>query len=392
MRTCLSVLLALSSIWLLSVVITFNTAGAAEKQLDVGPLMEDLERNVVVLDQPIYVWHWFNGRGGKSIWSQRIGVDDPAGYEYVVRKAKDYFRSLCPLTVRENTPGCDDVNDLSYARNSWFGPGLYMATDPVATEWYGRGDGWVLVKMRIPNGFRIWDLSKDSNEFSQKGADVLKSLGCRLDVGKFDLARLGAVNGTAKNPNSTECLLKVRSLLKDDLKIQAIAYRYKGASFPECLGKGDSEKHSMAFVITDTAGIEPGDVRVYNAQTNELVGDRRLIETLFYYADRGRGELFRQLRFPDYPSYNFEEYIACAANRPRPGIDCGIKLCRDSTTDCIQIPEPSNFSFAGMYMGGKYLPQGYSSHTNTLLWSDLDGVEVDMQVREWLKSNAYGCQ
>ena len=116
------------------------------------PLIDELNKLVdVTTDSPVTLWSWFNEKHYEKTWRSVHQASDPAGYAYLTARARQYWQSLCTDDLKDNPSDCTH-GDQSQPGNI-FGVGLYLATDPVVTQEYGGGPGWLLCKCRCRQDF-----------------------------------------------------------------------------------------------------------------------------------------------------------------------------------------------------------------------------------------------
>jgi hypothetical protein len=325
---------------------------------DDRPLKEFLDSKIKELKEPIYVWHWYNARGRNPIWTEKISAHDRAGFNHFEHMSSLFFQTFCTNEKTQDPSDCTRTDSLSHGIGNMYGPGLYVATDPVATANYGGGNGWVLLQIRLPKGFRYFDLKHDGfATLPQNVTDVLRPYNCGDFHNSPSLDSLLAIGrysfGSSYSNYSSQCVLKVRAILKDHVRMDGFSYSYNASTFEQCKQGGwYSHDHAAAFVLTSTRGVTANHVRVFNSQTTDAFSDRVRIQTLFYYVD--------------IKAIGISKFKAIALHDIR----------------MSQANAPANQGL------------GYNSQTwsPSLLWPDLEGAALDFQVASWLPNYLYQCK
>lgn len=386
-------------------------------------LVKELSEFVVVLNHPVYVYHWFNAANRNPVWKTALADNAPAGFDHVFYGAQRYYQAFCTNKPELDPPDCtkEEVGKIS-GRGNLVGPGLYAAVDPVATSSYAEGeDGWVLNQIHLPKGFRVAQLTRSlpDRPISKEALTELKDMGCSPS----SLNRRGVLAGLVglgnygrgaheTNPDVSRCYLNVRRLLKDRLKIEAIYYEYDGTSFDQCatspisngsakdLTRGNSIRQG-AFVIANTARLRPIDVKVFNSQTRTSTKDRIRILSLFYQADKTPAKspvpanaeaavlaYYAYNPIPNYPNHKIVSSLGQGQ----------YYICEVGDGNCVitSIALPDNLPGVSSYvvrMSTANLTQTLKNARFTkLLWEDLEGVEKDPTVSNWIERNLLACQ
>lgn len=141
------------------------------------------------------------------------------------------------------------------------GPGVYVATDPVATATWGLTDPQMYA-IKLKTGARI--LVGDVPELSDleiKGLNqALKNLNCLGEKGPVTKSTtLGEVTGMLRYTPEAECR-KVAIEIFSSLKIQALTYTFNSVSLKDCRVTG------TAFSIIDPAAVAMEEINYYNSQ------------------------------------------------------------------------------------------------------------------------------
>src|SRR5262249_26471827 len=130
---------------------------------------------------------------------------------------------------------------------------------------------------------RLFDLALASSPLSENSKRQLSELGCAGVQSVEDLFRVRVKNLPSR------CLISIRRLLKEDLKIEALAYSHPTQKLAECSfpskGRGagyGAVFHQSALVLINSERISPTDVRVINASTTDAADDRLMIASFFY--------------------------------------------------------------------------------------------------------------
>jgi len=409
---------------------------------DTKVISDFLSNFVYELDQPVYVYNWFNSYGHDKIWQTKLSATSSAGYDHVLSGTVKYWQSFCSKNPALNPPDCpktlptSDNNNNNYGGGNMYGPGLYLAVDPVATNEYGGGSSWVLMQLHFPKGLRIMDIRRDgSMNFPLKVQRALISLGCPKEW--LTSANYSSSLGTFFNMNaaytqqgiqtgynqatgqmiyapvSDQCLVSIRKVLKDDLKIEAFYYSYNGEEFKECdLPDGQSSGYNQngsnnvnrqgAFVLVDPKRMKPDDVRVFNSQTRDDVEDRLRIQSLFYKAEFDSPEIasrsfYSKQSYPNNPGYNFSgTNNNCNWDSATQKTICKVQitLCPQAGGTCLYIdpPMPAPAPVMQTVISKTHVPASQSYNTESLLWDDLDSKAIPGDMGQWVLDNLFGCK
>jgi len=434
------------AILLLASLILSANAQAADTAGDTKVIANFLNNYVYELDQPVYVWSWYTVDGRTSVWKSPISATDYAGYAHLESTTARYLNSFCTKNAALNPSDCPAPSTEQYGVGNMYGPGLYFALDPVATASYGGSstNGWVLMQVHFPKGFRIMDIRRDgSMTFPMRLQRNLIALGCPKEwatssQGLDQIFRLnndyngqgqGVYNSsTGQNVKLTisdQCLLAMRKMLKDDLQIDAFFYSYNSTEFKECdlppdqnnsygyNGGGNNPNRQGAFVMVKTDQLNPRDVRVFNSGTRDDKEDRIRIESLFYKTDVDSQSTisenyYKKMSFPNNPGYSYSGLTSKCDTDSSGKYLCkqAIYLCSDHGGGCITIEPPSLPPTPVMATQiSKDHPPGsspemsangwYSRGTDSnkhLLWPDIDGESITPDLNNWTKENLFGCK
>jgi len=381
--------------FLLGLFLSALLGGAASRAepVDEKPLIDFIEKNVRTLDRSVDMWHWFNAYGRNPLWSSHFQSDDPATWRHFDYMARLFFQNFCVTDGTPNPPDCAGAN-IRFGTGNAYGPGLYVLADPVGTASYGYGSygGWAVLQIRLPVGFRYLN-ADDYTSFSPEAQTVLQALGCSSGVSIGSLLSVGRY----KDSYGSQCVLAIRRILKDEIKLDGISYAYSAASFKDCKPSAESkENHAHAFVLTSSRGIGAADVRIFNAQTTDAIEDRARIETLFYLAQMFGASALKFLpNVPGYPGYKFDSAKQSCSYFTDGKYTCQlmIRICSADHSDCQTIPEPEDLDLTQIQMSAKNAPSNHSvTYSNSLLWPDLEGRPLTGEMSKWIKNHLYGCK
>lgn len=212
-----------------------------------------------------------------------------------------------------------------------YGNGLYAALDPVVTTAYGgiESTGWLLLEMKLPVGFRFLDL-RALQAVPSNVQTILTKFNC-------DSVDAGFAHGGFDVDKNCQGL--IRTLFKDQIKIDGFAYAYGSWTFDGCVN--DDYESYRAFVITGSDWMRPELINYYTVKTTKNRANRTMIQSLFLNA----------------PSANPE------------------------AQEEITLQEVLTLVKSGIVF------------RKSLLWSDLEGTKkasAKSQI-DWLKSHKYGC-
>lgn len=251
--------------------------------------IELLNKYILELRQPYYVFHWFSSYNRDPIWKTQLSINTSSGYDHLLSVSDHFWQALCTQNESINPPECHPLNNRRWGLGGLAGPGLYAALDAAATQTYG-GDlkSAVLMQTRLPKGFRVVDVSFNGS-FPPNLIAYFDNIGCR---GMYTTNHLLYIpNSYASNQYSAECVLKVRSIFKS-LKIGAIIYGYSSTYIKDCdsvLPQSTETDEintrgpfgNRAFNIIDPRGITPSDVKIYTANMSDGHDERVQLTSFF---------------------------------------------------------------------------------------------------------------
>jgi hypothetical protein len=379
-----------------------------------------LRQYVHELDYPIYVWHWFDSKGHDKVWQSRLSAFSKAGYDHLLSTVQRYWGSFCSGDKNLNPADCG--SPVIDRNENAFGPGLYAAIDPVSSMSYGgqEQERWVLMQMHLPKGFRYFNLAMEGK--TQVPDDVnnaLVALGCpeeaMINQGDklemfFHFGSIFGATGTERPGDrhpSDQCLLSVRRILKDQLKLDGFFYSYDSSEFKECddgnLTIGQPLNRLGAFVIASAEKLKSSDIRVFNSRTPDDNEDRVRIQSLFYKVDvdniRTRfNKYYRGQTLSGYPGYAYNSVAdsdcesdgTCHPKIVICGGDC--KIVEAPVVPPLE-PLPARIKSPPLSVYPTKTGKIFSSPAaQRILWPDLDGVSTDPTIGSWVQSNLYGCQ
>lgn len=309
------------------------TAVAAPVDVDLTPVANYVSQFVKEIKSPVVVWHWFGGEGRNPIWKSAISSDSVAAYEHFVYATRNYYLGLCSGIVDQDPAECQgDLSALKFSKTSLYGPGFYAAVDPVITAFRGGIPNWVLLQIRLPQGFRYVDQQNVSSSVPSVPPEVttaLEAYGCAFSQWPADFIFNFLKQTYFQNLNPL-CRVAVRKVLQNILKVDGFYYSYDGAYLSVC----NLSSHKGAFVITDSKRFTPEDVRSFNTGTTDDREDRLRIISFFYKSAHDGN-----------PGYAY----------PRPVVKNDPTI-RQSPT-----------------------------------WDDLEGAGTDPDIDQWIKPNLFQC-
>jgi len=275
-------------------------------------VVQYLAKYMYELKKPYMIFHWFNGSGRNSVWTNPLASNNPSGYDHLENLGNRYYQSFCSISNPSANPkDCGDLTDLKYGKGNMYGPALYNSIDPVATYSYG-GYGsstWVLMQTQLPRGYRVMDIAKDSQYLPQEISNFFMQAKCPLMINSIDaLIKVGYYNYNNYNGATPDsCLMTARRILKDHLKMDGFFYPYSASRFQGCntqkvpnsaetaaIGNYQGPFGMRAFILTNPAKISRTDVKVYNKQTTDSRAERILIYSAFDAVGLGYSQYFSQ--------------------------------------------------------------------------------------------------
>ncbi len=337
--------------------------------VDIGPAINYFAKQVTPLKRSFTVYNW--SRAGAAGDSDNLGIAENG--------SKTFWSRYGDPTGNSNS----------------YGYGLYGAADPIYTMSYGGfGEDWLLLEMEFPTGFRLLDLGRSMMMFPQAPAEVqeiMTSFNCPLEG---SVERLFSAGGFEIK---TKCQSLVKKIFQNELQIDGFAYFYGETAFKDCKGSSNGGFMSgKAFVVTESKWMKPGLVHYYNSKSSHYRDRRTLIQTLiFSISNTGDTNFTKALNdLSSYMENHPDQNLKNSSNKCE-GDTCVITVnfC-DSKGICESValsplPRPGGplilkKDLSKVYIAGGYMPQN-------LLWSDLEGAPKATTVRDWLKSNKYGC-
>ncbi len=362
---------------------------------------------VYELERPVLMYNW--SQGGLKLKS----ASDPIGVKMVVNGAKSYWRS-------QNNVDNDD---------NMYGFGLYAALDPVATRSYGEFEGnWVLLEMKLPQGFRTLDLGRDGNNaFPQRIQKILTDAKCPSRWA--DATSMFDSLMQPKSPKvETECMNLIRAVFQQNLAIDGFLYNYNSSEFAECVdprlkalnanasdewGNSNHQRaiRSRAAVITDSKWVKPELIRIYTPTTSDAKDERLRITSLFYKTEidvalsTAHTVMGYQNWVQSWVSQNLKgfeamiEWDQCGNFQPDRGCLDPVKVCqRDEKTykiiesTCKTISPPPIPVFATTVIRKTTFSGGaWDEDKKSLLWPEFEGSLVDANVGQMIRENFLGC-
>ncbi len=349
---------------------TFSQAKSIEFQgVDIRPVVDFFAKQVTPLKRSFTVYNW--SRAGAVGDSDNLGIAENG--------SKTFWSRYGDPTGNSNS----------------YGYGLYGAADPIYTMSYGGyGEDWLLLEMEFPAGFRLLDLGRSMMMFPQAPAEVqtiMNNFNCPFEGSVERLFSAGGFD------IKTKCQSLVKKIFQNELQIDGFAYFYGETPFKDCRGSSNGGFMSgKAFVVTESKWMKPGLVHYYNSKSSHYHDRRILIQTLIFSTANGSETYFAKALndlasyMEDHPDQNLKN----SSNKCE-GDTCiiTVNFC-DSKGVCENIalsalPRPGGPLILKKDLSKVNMPGGYAPLS--LLWSDLEGVPKATTVREWLKSNKFGC-
>lgn len=310
------------------------------------------------LKSSFYVWNWFSPSPASTPWLGPLSASSPLGFERVSATSRRYWRGFCTKDASLNPADCEVPQMRASDTELRFGPGLYTAFDPVASAEFGGSPSWVLIQIKIPVGFRVFDMRmKELTRVPDEVRSALANYQCPTKwakvAGLFEFPEASrAYWKTQLKPGPPDehmgerCVLAIRQILKDDLKVDGVIYSYASTDFRECRFDGaENPLRQGALIIASANGITATDIRVFNSQTTAEMAERRRIQTMFYKASS--------------PERDFSAAFTMSDQNAPASIPIELRVDRQK-------------------------PQ--------LLWSDLNGQTIDLDLKDWMRSNLPGCE
>ena len=251
---------------------------AADRQVEPPSVADAVRPYVKTLTRPVYVWHYAM-RG-------RLGVT-PAGY--IPPDAAELESYLDGRFGRYWDLSLTPHEDATVS-------GLYVAADPVASRaWGGVGNGWAMVQLVLPRGFRFVDVRPP-----RVGG---QPAGFAPDV----VARLTAAGCDAASPAELLTMLEsiacrhaaVRTMV--DLDVDGILYDWLSRQLAGC-----PDRPQGAFLLVREEAVDLLQARLFVHETappagpDEAAADRRRVQALFVVAQQAGAT--RPAIWPDLPA------------------------------------------------------------------------------------------
>jgi hypothetical protein len=309
-----------------------------------------------------------------------------------------------------------------------YGPGLYAAVDPVATRSYGGiGTTWVLVQIRLPIGFTIFDLKRDGGDTPPANSALFNALdkaGCPTNW-EYSGGVMNSIFNPATHKNPS-CTATIEHILRDKLQVDGFFYSYTFTNFKACQDTSSPQNDTStfrggAFVLTNGSMFKADDVRIFNSNTVDDLQDRIDIESTFYKSDsdapNGTPVISTADLYAQYPAYqgwtisstyqtctpgspNCLPYLVSAYICPTAQIIAAAQaavppLPTPMCTNEIVKPSPpvavTTISSANAPLAGSNCYVRPCANPPTLLWNDLDSKPIDPDLDSYMKTNYYSC-
>ena len=383
---------------------------AVGKQLsdeELKPLVSYLKKFVKELTRPIHLYHYFDAQNADPVWRSKMSASDPLGYRSVYWNADGYWRDQ----------GTDGGGNM-------MGRGMYFALDPVATRSYGGGKDYVLVRVELPKGIKVFDVTWSPGVDSSMPAEVTKiyeTLGCTWSqFARGNTTKTASNMMEPKHMSDRICIDTLKKIIDRDLRVDVLAYSYSSSVFKECLPVGESHmtvngapyksERQSAFVLMSNRWVRPELVRLFNRNTSDATEERLRIQSMYYksFSDqtsdpRMAPYVAQQFAYTLIPKnyvgmqiigsnwiYNSKNESYTLYSICPTGVwpyTYGKGCQQVSAPDIPPQPYPITISAANPPMNG-----GYAAGTEApLMWNDLEGKQTDANVGAYIQKTQYGC-
>lgn len=270
---------------------------------DIQTVVKFAQQYVMKTEKPVRFYSW----GPAGDYLQETSGASPKGYQKIVRGAKRFWENR-----KSNL-------------NGFYGSGLYFSFDPVSTRTYGgESKSAMVTRIELPVGSRIlifpglllknnipmlipnevkaalWRLSgfttplppivEEKPEPELTGPPPPPTTADDKPVEPFTLAKLFSSPYfnmidlfQSFSPEFTEKYYQaLDEIFSKQLGIVGFAYPYYTLRYIP--GRLPQDPEMGAFVLTGSSGIEPKHVKIYHAQTQDEIEERRLLQSMFYYS------------------------------------------------------------------------------------------------------------
>lgn len=220
--------------------------------------VQELKSHVKQLSHDIDTFHWTTTKKMSAVSGEH--KQDGIMFSYI-QKYLGYYNA--PIT-----PG----------RSDSAGPGLYLASDPVATLYYAGIENWALIKIPFKKNTTYLEMRDDFEvPFSKEAREELKALGCEIHYsGGSGTGEIRKVDDMTREPSC-------RALFVNAMKrfgVSLLAYTYTTQQY-----EGVSVRPRTCFVLASDKDIQWEKTKTYTADFSfEMVDDIRdqaLINTAF---------------------------------------------------------------------------------------------------------------
>ena len=390
---------------------------AIGKQLsdeELKPLVSYLKKFVKELTKPVHIYHYFDAQGADPVWRSKMSAGDQLGYRSVYWNADGYWRDQ----------GTDGGSNM-------MGRGMYFALDPVATRSYGGGKDYVLIRVQLPKGVKMFDVTWGQGGDTSVPAEIVKiyeTLGCTWGVFGMGSTTKTVSNLMEPKPMAHRiCVDTMRKIIDRDLGVDVLAYGYNSSVFKECLSNGapggmivngvaTKPERSTAFVLMSNRWVRPEQVRIFNRQTPDAMDERLRIQSMYYksLSDQANdpvmapmlaqtlaysliprnhvgmnivGSTFVQTNSPSVNSFSYYMLFQICPMGVYP-FTYGKGCQQVSAPDIPPQPYPTTITASN-----PPLNSGFMGPTQDLLlmWPDLEGRQTDPNVGAYVSKTQYGC-
>lgn len=337
---------------------------------DLSPLIELYQKQIYTLKKTVVVYNWSVNAG--------LG-DDPSQIQTAKSSANTFWNAF----GNSNNGG------------NMYGYGLYAAIDPfISSGFGGSGDSWRILEMKLPQGFRVLDLTipvniTDSN-LKARINEILGFFECPYNADPDKLMMNGGAALTEK------CQLLVRKLFQEVLKIDGFFYSYSSAYMKGC--DRSSSSSYKAIVITQDHWMNSENVSFYTPTSTHKIEERIRIQTLLLLSatDSKQFEVFtseNKKLMIDFLDIHPQHSLHKSTTRCD-GDSCTITInfCNRQNScenlDLLPIPRPDGPLITSSEALKKHKN---SSFLAKLLWKDIEGQPKSATIKEWIVNNIYGC-
>ena len=366
------------------------------RTVDISPAVSYYAQFVHTLDQPTYTWNWFGYQSRDPIWQTKLPADHRAGLDHARGLADKYWRAFCSPDATQNSAPCQPLDSDYGVKTNMYGPGLYLAVDPVVTQRFGgKEQEWVLLQVRLPARTKYIDIMQAPHDVPSNVRAVFAALNCPVEAytrGPFlnYLLSSGSTYFRKLYATPDSCKDGIRKIFQTELGIDAFFFEYETVDFPECR---QNPHHGAGILLINPDLLEANDVRVFNRLSTDDISDRARIQSLFYKAMHD---------MPEVAELNYAPHVPASPDPAlfyqRIDFKCSNSLCTAQAMYCrrgqcqsIAMPDAPVPAYPTA-MSQATAPLSQALGNQSLLWPDLEGHQTDPDISNWMHTNLAFCK